>query len=128
MFRGSKFALLLWLLAIVLLPVRMANAHLHLCLDGQEPPVSVHVQDTPMHDGVADVHDDGHTDRDLDVSKSLTVAKASNLDDVSPALLNVYVLAIVLPAQSHVVPRSVLLTPDLEPAFDLRPPPRGPPA
>lgn len=127
MFHGSKIAMLLWLLAVALLPVRMANAHLHLCLDGQAPPVSVHVQDLAMHDGDS-ADEDGHTDRDLDVSQSVTLAKATNLDDFSPAILGAYVLAILLPAQIHVAPRGVLLTPDLTPAFDLRPPPRGPPA
>lgn len=127
MFHGSKFAMLLWLLAVALLPVRMANAHLHLCLDGQAPPVSVHVEDLATHDGNP-VSEDGHTDRDLDVSQSLAFAKATNLNDFSPAILGAYVLAILAPAQIHVAPRSVLLSPDLTPAFDLRPPPRGPPA
>lgn len=53
MFGRYNFAL--WVLAIAMLPVRIVNAHIHLCLDGQEPPTSVHFQDVPTHHG--DTHD-----------------------------------------------------------------------
>lgn len=120
----SKFAVLIWLLAIALLPVRMASAHLHMCLDGQEPPVSVHVQDIATHDGSEDTA--GHNDRDVQLSV-LSITKASGLDKAPLPLLDACVLAILLPAPRSITPPVSVLIPDPTPAFDLRPPSRGPP-
>ncbi|MBB6094969.1 hypothetical protein HNQ60_003856 [Povalibacter uvarum] len=125
MFRRSKFAALIWLLAIALLPVRMANAHLHMCLDGQEPRAALHVTDVPMHDGTED--ESGHNDRDVKLSAALSITKANTLDDTPLPLLETYVLAIVLPVERSVAPPVFVQIPDLTPAFDLRPPSRGPP-
>jgi hypothetical protein len=127
MVRHSKFAHLLWLLAFALLPVRMANAHLHLCADGMEPPVSLHVKDAPTHWGKDHVQEEGHTDKDVDLSSSF-VAKHFAQDDYSPALLDAYVLAILLPIQRQIAASSALVVPDLTPVLSLRPPVRGPPS
>ena len=122
----SKIALVLWLVALALLPVRMASAHLHLCLDGQERPISVHVQDVPTHHGVAGAAG-GHNDIDVDVSTSVSTKKASNTDELSPAILGAYVIAVVLTDYAPVAPRIEVVTAALVPVFELRPPPRGPP-
>ncbi len=37
------------LLCIVMLTVRLAGAHLHLCFDGSEAPASVHLADSGVH-------------------------------------------------------------------------------
>ena len=120
--------MLLWVLAIVLLPIRMANAHLHMCLDGQERAVSVHIDDVPTHHGALD-EGNGHNDLDLDldVSPSLSVTKADSADTFSPIILGTYVLAVLLPEQRHSAPEAILLDRVQLPTLDLRPPPRGPP-
>lgn len=125
MFRRSKFAALIWLLAIALLPVRIANAHLHMCLDGQEQRAALHVMDAPTHDGTDT--ESGHKDRDVTLSATLSVTKANTLDDAPLPLLDAYVLALLLPVEQASVPSISVQIPALTPAFDLRPPSRGPP-
>jgi hypothetical protein len=122
-----KFAMWLWVLAVALLPLRMANAHLHLCLDGQDAPIAVHVEDLPAD------HDDphaanGHHDHDVDVSGSVTAIKASNLIALDYAVIDAYVFAILLPAQPDSVQVTSFVAPDLPSVFLLYPPSHGPPA
>jgi hypothetical protein len=111
--------------AIALLPLRVANAHLHLCLDGKEVPVSVHLQDAPTHfDGNASV--DGHDDRDIAVPAAQAHVKLDTLDAVTLAFIAQSLT--LIPAS----PPAILDAPDDNPpslpsAFDLRPPSRGPP-
>ena len=127
MLRQSTFATILWLLAIALLPVRIANAHMHMCLDGQKPVVAYHVQDVPTHNGT-DTAGDGHSDRDVDASgASATLNKLSDLDNNSLSLLAVYAIALLLPAPESEAPQASSSVVELTPAFDLRPPTRGPP-
>lgn len=127
--RLSTFGMVLWLLAIALLPVRMANAHLHLCMDGQQPPVALHVHDVATHDGSQPHADDNHNDRDVNLSATTTVAKSSLVDDgLLPALLHVYVLATLLPPPSAVAPADVSVPSFHSAPLDGPPPARGPPA
>ena len=127
--RLSTFGMVLWLLAIALLPVRMADAHLHLCMDGQQPPVALHVQHVATHDGAQPHADDDHNDRDVDLSATTTVAKSSLLDDgLVPALLHVYVLAALLPRPSAAAPAKVSVHSFHSAPIDGPPPARGPPA
>ncbi|MBL8270333.1 hypothetical protein [Steroidobacter sp.] len=121
--------MVLWLLAIALLPLRMTNAHLHLCMDGQKAPVALHVQDATTL-GDAQPHAEGnHEDRDLDLSATTTGAKSTLVDDgLVPALLHVYVLAAVLPPPSVVAPSEVFVPSFHSAPVDGPPPARGPPA
>lgn len=127
MFRRSTFATFLWLLAIVLLPLQSANAHVHLCLDGQEPPVSVHVQDVPTHFGAA-AQGEGHSDRDVQVTGSLWTKKAGDFDDVPLDIVQAYVIAFVLPVRIESAPDVAVHLPHRSSVFALHPPTRGPPA
>ena len=127
MFHESRIAFVLCLVAVALLPIRMANAHLHLCLDGQERPVTFHVQDVPTHHGTAGASS-GHNDVDVDIASSISAKKVSTADELSPAILGAYVLALLLPEYPRAAPQDGSLTPALTPRFDLRPPTRGPPA
>lgn len=128
MFRGSTFAALVWMLAIAVLPIRMANAHLHVCMDGQETPVSLRVQALATHAGA--VHEEeGRDDRDVDFSASVLTAKLSGgVDDVSLALVHVYVLAFLLPIERIVFSSIDPPNHDLSFVVTFRPPVRGPPA
>jgi hypothetical protein len=128
MFRHSTLAVILWVLAVALLPVRMANAHLHFCLDGQERPVSFHVQDLATHSGTEHVDEEGHNDRDVDVSASLLTTKlSSGAGDAPFALLHVYVLATLLPIERQPFFSTDLPHINLTSVLALRPPVRGPP-
>ncbi|HEU4602332.1 MAG TPA: hypothetical protein VFS24_10205 [Steroidobacteraceae bacterium] len=124
--RRSRIGLILWVLAVALLPVRMANAHLHLCLDGQEAPISVHVEDVPGHQDDADFKA-GHHDHDVDVSGSMTVTKSASFALDNP-IISAYVLAIVLPVEAPRVFSADVAEIHFSVPFTLRPPSRGPPA
>jgi hypothetical protein len=126
MIRHSRIGLILWVLAVALLPVRMANAHLHLCLDGKEAPISVHVEDVPGHQDDADLSV-GHHDHDVDVSGSMSVTKSASFALDNP-IISAFVLAILLPIESSRIVRADVAEPYSSVAFVVHPPSRGPPA
>lgn len=124
MFRHSPIARLLWLLAIALLLVRVGEAHLHLCLDGQQQQaVAMHVEDAPTHGGQ---ETGGHNDVDVDLSVSPWVKKIG-VEELPIIVFASIVLALLLPILQGTSRPAQLLIPNLASAFDLRPPLRGPP-
>lgn len=125
MLRNSPFAKLLWLLAIALLLVRVGDAHLHLCLDGQQHRVAMHVQDAPTHQG-SEASVDGHNDVDIDLSVSPWVKKVG-LDEMPIIVFAAVLLSLFLPVLLSTVRPYQLLTPAVQSVFGLRPPLRGPP-
>ena len=83
---------MLWLLiCVAVLVMRVAGVHVHMCLDGQEPPQSLHWGDAGVHDD-EDHASGSHADFEIDL---LDEALAKNLppDLDLPALL---VAALVL--------------------------------
>ena len=129
MFRRSKLAMCLWILAIALVAVRISGVHLHLCPDGQEAPVSVHIFDAPGHheDGPAQ-GTDGHEDRDIDVS--LSGAALFKKSDVGAAIVPVvtfFVLLVLLPRVATFLPWPSAPALPIGPSAYFRPPLRGPP-
>lgn len=118
---------LLWVVAIALLAVRMTDAHLHMCLDGQEPRSSWHVDDRGLHHEPSE----GNTDHvDTDVSLGVLLLKAGKIDsDDLPLLLFAAVLlwAVLVPQRRGVLSFDTA-APANAPLFYLRPPLRGPPA
>lgn len=128
MFRRSKLALGLWILAIALVAVRTGGVHLHLCADGQEAPVSVHILDAPGHDGDAVQHStDDHEDRDIDVSLSGAFFKKSDVGaDIVP-LVGLFILLVLLPRVVTFLPRQSAPALPIGPLAYFRPPLRGPP-
>ncbi|MGE0582899.1 MAG: hypothetical protein AB7P31_12310 [Steroidobacteraceae bacterium] len=130
MLRRSPIARCLGYLAIALLLVRVGEAHLHLCLDGQDRAAAMHIEDAPRHDGTqASV--DGHNDLDVDLSV-LPWLKNAATDDTTLATLGLFpldaiLLALLLPALLLTFPPARLRLPVPDSLFDLRPPLRGPP-
>lgn len=118
---------ILWVVAIALLAVRMTDAHLHMCLDGQEPRSSWHVGDRlPHHDSSEDA---SHNDTDVSLG-TLLLLKAGKLDsdDFPLVLLGALVLwGFVAPGSRGVVTFDRTAPPIATPFF-LRPPLRGPPS
>lgn len=116
---------LLTFLLVALLTVRVDGAHWHLCLDGSEPPASLHMADGDFHHAETD-SEAPHQDVDLFLIED-AVAKLGKMNLDLPVLLLVtaqlwYLLQIPrLPA-----PRYLLsFTADFP--RNLRPPLRGPP-
>jgi len=115
------------LLCITILVMRVGGAHLHLCLDGSEPPVSVHLTDDAGLD--ASHVGAGKTHHDQDVSLSGEVL-AKKLDGALqlPVLLIAAVLLFLVPLVSvPVVPRDRTTLIHSIPIFRIRPPLRAPP-
>jgi hypothetical protein len=103
---------------------RLVDAHLHVCLDGQEPPVTVHTADGSVHN---DLHhqDQDHDDRDIDVLDTIFVKKAG--PDVQPFVTVIAFVAIALEPLRFASNATPLVLPPYRPLFHLRPPLRGPP-
>lgn len=130
MLRRCPIARCLGYLAIALLLLRVGEAHLHLCFDGQDRTAAMHIEDEPLHDGSQPAVD-GHNDLDVDLSV-LPWLKNAATEDMSFAAfalfaLEALLLARLLPALKTTIRPARLLLPFPDPAFDLRPPLRGPP-
>lgn len=123
--RPHTIAALIALLCLALV-ARVGGAHLHLCLDGSEPPVSLHLSDSGVHH--ADESSSAtHTDQDIAVGAEALVKKSSGDLDL-PALAFVLALLLFFVALSRDVLPAFLSPPRLSPArVRLRPPLRGPP-
>jgi hypothetical protein len=116
---------LLWLLAILMVVMRVGDVHLHLCFDGGEPPATVHALDAGtehVNDGTLGSHDDIDVD---EPSAQYKVADAGLDLLVAPLLVLVFRLA-PAGAQMDLPPADPLLL-HTDPAL-LLPPSRGPPA
>jgi hypothetical protein len=115
------------LLCIAILVMRVGGAHLHLCLDGGEPPVSVHLSaDAGTDDSHVGV---GKTHHDQEVSLSGEILP-KKLDGVLqlPVVLAAAVLLFLLPLVSvPVIPRARTALIHSIPIFRIRPPLRAPP-
>jgi hypothetical protein len=109
-------ALIIWLIA------SWSGAHGHLCFDGQEPPLSVHMDMLGEHPEHADT--DKHIDADVDLGQ-IALAKLVKID--LPVLIAVTLLFVLLFKRFTFVitqysrPYSSRIT-------GLRPPLRAPPA
>lgn len=114
---------LLTLLCVLLLVVRFAGMHLHLCLDGQSPPVSIHWVDVDPDRAGLQVP---HHDYDESIS-AVAASKVSTFGQDGPVLLIAAVLLLALPRLIRIPPPSyAAVYPPLAPSL-LRPPVRGPP-
>jgi hypothetical protein len=127
-----------WILATLclsLLILRISGAHLHLCFDGSEPPLSYHVADSGIHhvDGPGHgtahehSHEQSHDDRDLDVGQDLLLKKLAN-KDVTLALIAFALLLFLLSRSPAVAHTPYHAPPPGRPRAYLRPPLRGPPS
>lgn len=124
MFRPGKPALLIALLCGVLLITRLGGAHLHLCLDGSEPPISLHVADSGEHHPgeTAAPHDD----QDLGLGADLLVKKpVGGFDLTALAFALAFLLFIAFRAPG--IPPAPYTLPFRSARTRLRPPLRGPP-
>lgn len=118
-----------WAFALLLITVRSADAHVHLCLDGQEPPAALHVADGGVHHAGAETQqahqDQAHQDKDVKYSVDGTFKKA-DANDVW-FIATVWSLVASLPARTAEPPQYAEATPCPSDPFHLRPPLRGPP-
>lgn len=108
---------------LALLFAQWAGAHLHLCLDGTEPPMSVHVAGGEDHRAG---HGQEHEDLDLTLPGAALLKAAKLLPELPPLLV---LCVVLLLAWSAPRPAPVIraAAPCPSPSCHLRPPLRGPP-
>jgi hypothetical protein len=122
-FRTSSIGLLT-LLCILLVATRMSGVHMHFCLDGSEPPTTLHMEDAGIHH---DDHDDqNHSDIDVSLSSDTLVKSLGSHYDAPLLLTLIFVFgAAVLTKLCRIHLDSL---PPLHSQFAfIRPPLRGPP-
>ena len=111
-----------WVLALALFAVRLADAHMHMCLDGQEPRTSLHVADSEFNHADSDAD---HNDQDVKVVDDGIAKKGESIDPW--VLSTLWSLLDFTPLSTFEPPRHAAL--ELVGSFRsyLRPPLRGPP-
>jgi hypothetical protein len=115
------------LLCITILVMRVGGAHLHLCMDGTEAPVSVHLSADAGLDNASIGVGKAHHDQDVSLSGEVLAKKMDTALQL-PALLAGLIVLFFVPLLVVTVvsrDRTSLLHPI--PIFRIRPPLRGPP-
>lgn len=110
-----------------LLSVQTSYAHMHLCLDGQEPARSLHVGDLGGDRDHGRKSQGGHNDRDVDLDSPAAVKKSGNGNDIGPWLPTASLLIILLPREAGPTYEEISQVPSLKLADLFLPPLRGPP-
>src|SRR5262249_3866514 len=125
---NSPIARVLLILACAcLILARVTGTHLHLCFDGNEPLSSIHLVD----DGNADLHlgaNSPHADLDVSLVGNVLVKQDTVGADLLPILLAAVIALVLLQRPAAWLPYAHRNVSTPSSAFELRPPPRGPPA
>jgi len=127
MLRLARSRLLIVTLCVAVAVLRVAGFHLHLCLDGSEPPVSMHLEDAGVHHLDESGAVETHTDRDLAIASDVVVKKPVDTLDLSVlgVLCALLLFLLAHPREFHAF--SLLPAPVRSARTRLRPPLRGPP-
>lgn len=125
MIRPGKPALLIALLCAVLLVMRLGGAHLHLCLDGSEPPISLHVADSGEHHP-AETSTAPHADQDVAIGADVLAKKSGGGFDLAALAFAIAFLLFLAFRAPGIRPQALAL-PLRSARTRLRPPLRGPP-
>lgn len=119
----ANYRRFIFLTLIVWLCAMWGGLHGHFCFDGQEPPVSVHMDLLSGHPD-HEHGDETHIDADAELVESI-LFKLTKID--LPLLITALVYALLLIGPTRSFPRTVL-QPFTNKYFLLRPPLRAPPA
>jgi hypothetical protein len=122
----QRWSSLLWVALLALVIVRTADAHMHLCLEGEVQRSSVHISDTV---GVCDSDDDSqteHQDQDVDVFGAVLAKKSADADALDLPVA-VHVVLSLLPLEPGVVPYVATEDPAPKLPYLFLPLLRGPP-
>lgn len=110
---------------MVFVLVRTADAHAHLCFDGEEPPASVHVADGELHPCESS-ETSGHTgDKDVRLTPDVLLKKASADDAWIPSSIQFEVSFVA--HTLHEPLRAVAQIDHASARYFILPPLRGPP-
>lgn len=114
------------LLCLALVVVRANGAHLHLCFDGTEPPVSLHMADAGQHhenSGTGETHQDADVPVAGDALAKIFKLKLGDLPLI--LLAAAILLSLLLSPDRPIALRRIGIAPLT--LRGLRPPLRGPP-
>ena len=113
-----------WVLALLLFAVRSADAHVHMCLDGQESRASLHLADGRVHHAGSEA-DGKHADKDFAYAGDGATKKAETGDSSFLPVAPTYSDFLFAYAEELPQPLGAVLPPTTD--ARLRPPLRGPP-
>jgi hypothetical protein len=116
-------------LCIAILVMRIGSAHLHLCMDGQEPPASIQFGDSSIASGSTSGYlETGPAllDYDYDLAGG-TLSKLAKFDFALVALLFAFPLLLLMRRRVRTSLSTRMLSAHLFLPRSLRPPPCGPP-
>ncbi len=126
MFAFRNLKLLTVLLCVAVVVLRIGGTHLHLCFDGSEPPVSLHLPDSGLHHGEESATAT-HADQDVSIGAEALVKKSSVTLDVAALAFVFALLLFFLPRLRSPLPDAFLPFRTSPARVRLRPPLRGPP-
>lgn len=112
-------------LLLAFISVRVGDAHLHMCLDGSEAPVTVHTADSSTHSESHHHQAEHQQDRDVEPLDAVLL-KAGLAADVFVLAVSSYLIALIPLPTGH--PAEMADLPELRPPSQILPPLRGPPA
>jgi hypothetical protein len=105
--------------------VRTAEAHAHLCADGKEPPVTIHLADGGSHPCVSGSSSGHHGDKDVQLAPDVALKKPPATDVWILSALPLLYQFSVATSETRIDCESLVVCD--ETASYLRPPLRGPP-
>jgi hypothetical protein len=122
--RHSRFFIVA--LCVAVFALRVGGLHVHMCLDGSEPPVSFHVEDSGIHH-LDETAKAAHEDRDMALASDVAMKKLSGDLDLTLLAILSAVLLFLLPRPRELFAFPAPLSRFRSARSRLRPPPRGPP-
>jgi hypothetical protein len=128
MFRfANRSRFLIATLCVAMFALRVGGLHIHMCMDGSEPPLSFHIEDSGIHHLDETSAGDEHADRDLGLASDVVVKKPFGALDLPlvAAFCALLLFLLARPREQHAFP---FLPAIVRSARNrLRPPLRGPP-
>jgi hypothetical protein len=128
MFRlADRSRFLIVTVCMAVLAGRLGGLHVHMCLDGSEPPTSFHVADSGMHHLDEDAAGNAHEDREMPLTSDMAVKKPYAEIDLTLLAVLTTLLLFLLSRQRELFDFPSLPSRLRSARSRLRPPPRGPP-
>lgn len=114
------------LLALMLVIVRIADAHAHLCRDGKEPQASLHLGNCGVHPCDDGQSNDHAGDENVQIGADVVLKKSPTLEHPWVPAFVAFDFDLIAPRTNEII-LDELLTMRVAAAARLRPPLRGPP-
>ena len=115
------------LLALMLVIVRIADAHAHICADGKEPPASIHLGDGSSHPCDEEQSNDHDGDKNVQIGGDVVLKKAPSPEHPWIPAFVAFAIDFAAPGSNEAILNEPLAVRVAAAAY-LRPPLRGPPA